>query len=114
MNEETVQERLSAIAEPTRFRIVELLKNGPLPVGAIVGELGLGQPQVSRHLRILTEAGVVTATKRAQQRIYRLRAEPMREVGAWAQGYAALWSDRMDRLGEFLDSEDTSTDGERP
>ncbi len=97
-----VQLRLSAIAEPNRFRIVELLRQGSRSVGSIVDELGLGQPQVSRHLRILAEAGVVESTKQAQQRIYRLRAEPIRDLGDWIERYAALWSDRMDRLGDHL------------
>jgi DNA-binding transcriptional ArsR family regulator len=98
-----VQQRLTAIAEPNRFRIVELLKDGPQPVGGIVDALGMGQPQVSRHLRLLAEAGVVGATKHAQQRIYRLQPASMRELSDWVQGFADLWSDRMDRLGSFLD-----------
>ena len=98
-----VQQRLTAIAEPNRFRIVELLRDGPRPVGAIVDALGLAQPHVSRHLRLLSEAGVVDVTKQAQQRIYRLRPEAMREVSDWAQGFAALWSARMDRRGSFLE-----------
>jgi DNA-binding transcriptional ArsR family regulator len=102
----SVQERMAAMAEPNRFRIVELLRDGPRPVGAIVGALALGQPQVSRHLRILAEAGVVESSKQAQQRIYRLRPEPIRELDAWVQGFATLWADRMDRLGSFLDDND--------
>ena len=100
---DTVQQRLTAISEPNRFRIVELLRDGPRSVGGIVDDLGMGQPQVSRHLRLLAEAGVVDATKRAQQRIYRLRPESMRELSDWTQRFAGLWSERMDRLGSFLD-----------
>ncbi|WP_433327588.1 ArsR/SmtB family transcription factor [Spirillospora sp. CA-294931] len=100
-----VQQRLTVISEPNRFRIVELLKDGPRPVGEIVDALGLGQPQVSRHLRLLAEAGVVEATKRAQQRIYRLHPEAMRELSDWVRGFAVLWSERMDRLGSFLDDD---------
>ena len=99
---DVVQLRLSAIAEPNRFRIVELLRQGPRAVGGIVDELGMGQPQVSRHLRILAEAGIVESTKHAQQRIYRLRPEPIRTLGDWVERYAELWSDRMDRLGDHL------------
>ncbi len=99
---DAVQLRLSAIAEPNRFRIVELLRQGPRAVGGIVDELGMGQPQVSRHLRILAEAGIVESTKHAQQRIYRLRPEPIRTLGDWVERYAALWSERMDRLGDHL------------
>jgi DNA-binding transcriptional ArsR family regulator len=98
-----VQQRLTAISEPNRFRIVELLRDGPRSVGGIVDNLVMGQPQVSRHLRLLAEVGVVEATKHAQQRIYRLRPESMRELSDWTQRFAGLWSERMDRLGSFLD-----------
>ncbi|RSN18090.1 transcriptional regulator [Streptomyces sp. WAC 05977] len=101
----TVQQRLAAISEPNRFRIVELLREGPQPVGAIVDALGLGQPQVSRHLRLLAEAGVVEATKRAQQRIYRLHPEAMQLISDWVRGFATLWAGRMDRLGSLLDDD---------
>lgn len=103
---DTLQRQLTAISEPNRFRIVELLRDGPQSVGGIVDDLDLGQPQVSRHLRLLTEAGVVASTKQAQRRIYRLRPEPMRELSDWAQGFAGLWSDRLDRLGSILDEAD--------
>lgn len=103
-----VQQRMTAIAEPNRFRIVELLRDGPQPVGGIVAALNLGQPQVSRHLRLLAEAGVVEATKHAQQRIYRLRPEAMRELSDWTQRFAKLWAQRLDRLGAFLETDDTN------
>lgn len=98
----TVQQRLAAISEPNRFRIVELLKDGPQPVGSIVDAIGLAQPLVSRHLRLLAEAGVVEVTKRAQQRIYRLHPDAMHVLSDWVQGFAALWVERMDRLGSLL------------
>ncbi|WP_086827284.1 helix-turn-helix transcriptional regulator [Allokutzneria sp. NRRL B-24872] len=101
----TVQQRLAAISEPNRFQIVELLKDGPQPVGGIVDALGLGQPQVSRHLRLLADADVVESAKRAQQRIYRLHPDAMHVISDWAQGFAALWADRMDRLGSFLEED---------
>lgn len=99
----TVQQRLMAISEPNRFQIVELLRDGPRSVGGIVDNLVMGQPQVSRHLRLLAEAGVVEVTRQAQQRIYRLRPDSMRELSDWAQRFAGLWSERMDRLGSFLE-----------
>ncbi|MGH3450168.1 MAG: ArsR/SmtB family transcription factor [Haloechinothrix sp.] len=99
----TVQRRLTAISEPNRFRIVELLRDGPRSVGGIVEVLDMDQPQVSRHLRLLAEAGMVEATKQAQRRIYRLRPESMRELSDWTKRFAGLWSERMDRLGSFLD-----------
>lgn len=106
MSSERVRQRLTAISEPNRFRIIELLRHGPQPVGAIVDRLDLGQPQVSRHLRILAEAGVVQATRNAQQRIYRIRPDAVGELSAWVQGFADLWADRMDRLDSFLDETD--------
>ena len=98
-----VQQQLTAISEPNRFRIVELLRDGPRSVTGIVDALGLAQPQVSRHLRLLAEAGVVEATRQAQSRIYRLVPGPMRDLSDWALGFAVIWSDRMDRLGSILD-----------
>ena len=82
------QERLSAIAEPTRFRIVELLRAGPRPVGAIVDALGVG------------------VTKNGQRRIYRLLPEPIQDLEEWVAGLTAAWSDRLDRLGTLLDDKD--------
>lgn len=113
--DERLQHRLSVIAEPNRFRIVELLRSGPHSVGAIVDALGMAQPHVSRHLKLLAQAGVVEATRQAQQRIYRLRPEPLRDIGAWAQSFAVLWTERLDRLGDFLDDGAAVTDpnGER-
>jgi DNA-binding transcriptional ArsR family regulator len=108
---DTVQQRLTAISEPNRFRIVELLRDGPRSVGGIVDALGLSQPHVSRHLRLLAEAGVVDVAKRAQQRIYRLRPEAMRELSDWARGFAALWSARMDRLGDLIEGDGGPPDG---
>ncbi|WP_309103391.1 metalloregulator ArsR/SmtB family transcription factor [Microbacterium sp.] len=104
-----VQQQLTVISEPTRFRIVEFLKDGPRSVGGIVDDLNMGQPQVSRHLRLLAEAGVVDVTKRAQQRIYELRPAAMQGLSDWTQQFAGLWSERLDRLGAFLD--ETSSGG---
>lgn len=98
----TTLARLTAIAEPTRFRIVELLRAGPRPVGGIVDVLGVGQPQVSRHLRILGEAGLVAVQPQAQQRIYRLQPRPFHELDAWLGTFTRLWEDRMDRLDQLL------------
>ena len=69
-----------ALAEPSRLRIVELLSGGPLPVGTVVDRLGIRQPQASKHLRVLSEAGLVEVRPIAQQRIYALRPEPLQEL----------------------------------
>lgn len=95
---------LTALAEPSRLRIVELLRAGPRPVNAIGERLGLEQPQVSKHLKVLREAGLVRARPRAQQRVYELRAEPFRELDAWLAPYRRFWNDRLDALECRLDA----------
>ena len=95
---------LSALAEPNRMRIVELLRQRPRAVGEIAEKLRLGQPQVSKHLKVLNDAGLVQVHPVAQQRIYELRAEPFNELDKWLETFRRTASDRMDRL-EVLISE---------
>lgn len=90
------------LAEPNRRRIVELLRDGELAVNEIVEALGLSQPSVSKHLRVLREAGVVGTHPDAQRRLYFLRPEPMMELDAWLAPYRLLWEQRLDRLEELL------------
>ena len=92
----------SALAEPNRLQIVELLRHRPLPVGRIADRLHLGQPQVSKHLRVLTEAGLVQARPVAQQRIYALRAEPLKELDDWLERYRRLWGERFEQLDDVI------------
>ena len=89
---------LSALAEPNRLRIVELLRERPRPVGEIAKRLRLRQPQVSKHLRVLSDAGLVDVRPVAQQRIYQLRSEPFNELDTWLEKFRRRVSDRMDRL----------------
>jgi DNA-binding transcriptional ArsR family regulator len=93
---------LSAIAEPRRFEIVECLKDGPLSVNEIALRLKLGQPQVSKHLRVLSDAGIVEKQPKAQQRIYSLKPQPFEELGAWVSSVRNLWNERLDSLEELL------------
>lgn len=93
---------LGALAEPNRLHIVELLRDGPRPVGEIAERLGLRQPQVSKHLRVLSNAGFVEAHPVAQQRIYQLRPEPFHELDAWLASYRHVWDARFDRLEAYL------------
>ena len=93
---------LTALAEPNRLNIVELLRRGPRAVGAIAEELGLRQPQASKHLRVLSDAGVLEVQPVAQQRIYRLRPEAFRELNSWTESYRALWEERLDRFDDVL------------
>lgn len=94
----------AALSEPSRLRIVELLKTGPMSVGEISETLGIRQPQVSKHLRVLGDSGIVTGEALARQRIYHLEAEPFEEIGNWLESFEQLWETRLDSLGNFLDS----------
>ena len=91
------------LADLTRRRIVESLKSGERPVGEIVKHSGIQQSGVSRHLRILHEAGFVSMRPLGQQRLYSLRPEPFRELDAWLAGYRSLWERRLDRFAEALE-----------
>jgi DNA-binding transcriptional ArsR family regulator len=97
-----VTETFAALAEPNRLRIVELLRSGPRPVNDIGERLRLNQPQVSKHLRALKEAGLVQVEARAQQRFYELRAEPLRRLHAWLERYRRIWDARFDEMDELI------------
>ena len=99
-----MQETLEALAEPNRRRIVELLRNGSLPVNEIVRRLGLPQPLVSKHLRVLKDAGLVYVTAAGQQRLYDLQAVPFQQLDEWALSFRRLWEERLDRLDQYLAS----------
>jgi DNA-binding transcriptional ArsR family regulator len=93
---------LSALAEPNRMRIVELLRDGPRPVGEIAARLSLRQPQVSKHLRVLSEAGLVGVRPVAQQRLYQLQPKPFQELDSWVNTFRQLWEGRLDTLDEYM------------
>ncbi len=97
----------AVLAEPARRRILGLLLVAERPVGELVSELGLSQPGVSKHLRVLREAELVEVRRDAQQRIYALRPEPLAELDAWLEPYRRLWSRRLDALEDHLDKEQT-------
>jgi DNA-binding transcriptional ArsR family regulator len=97
-----VTETFAALAEPNRFRIVELLRAGALTVNEIGARLELNQPQVSKHLRVLKESGLVEVEPRAQQRVYELRAAPLRQLHDWLERYRALWDARFEALDQLL------------
>jgi DNA-binding transcriptional ArsR family regulator len=104
---------LSALAEPNRFRIVELLQAGPQPVGDIAISLGLRQPQTSKHLSILKEAGLVTATPDAQRRLYELTPEALMELDQWLEPYRRFWERRLDALERRLEEMDDPIQNEK-
>lgn len=91
------------LADPTRRRIVEVLRRGEQQVGDVVERAGIHQSGVSRHLRILHESGFVSVRPDGQRRLYALRPEPFRELDAWLTQYRALWEDRLDRFGAALE-----------
>jgi DNA-binding transcriptional ArsR family regulator len=93
---------LDVLAEPHRRNILDLLRETEQPVGALVDALALSQPSVSKHLRVLREAGLVEVRVDAQRRLYRIRPEPLRELDTWLQPYRQLWADRLDDLERHL------------
>ena len=99
---------LTAIAEPTRRRIVDTLRARECSVTDLVELLRMSQPAVSKHLRVLREAGVVTAEVRAQKRIYRLNPEPFRELDAWLTPYRRLWTRHLAALEDHLNTKDAT------
>lgn len=92
-----------ALAEPSRLKIVELLRRGPRSVGAIGERLELAQPQVSKHLAVLKAAGLVEVEARANQRFYELRAAPLAEMHGWLEQYRQLWDQRFSQLDDVLE-----------
>src|ERR1700760_1179014 len=96
-------EVLAAMGEPNRLRIVELLRAGPLPVNDIHGRLALRQSQASQHLKVLKDAGLVEMEPRAQQRFYRLRAQPLQQLHEWLDRYRHIWEERFEALDEVVE-----------
>lgn len=95
------------LADPARRRIIDALRRGELPVSDIVDAMDIHQSGVSRHLRILSEAGFVQVRPDGARRLYSLRPERFRELEAWLVGYRALWEARLDRLGTALEHRQT-------
>jgi DNA-binding transcriptional ArsR family regulator len=93
-----------ALAEPNRRRILDLLCPGELPVSELVGRLGLSQPAVSKHLRVLREAGLVEKRSDGSRRLYRVQPEPLQEAVDWLEPYRRMWAARLDDLGHHLDA----------
>jgi DNA-binding transcriptional ArsR family regulator len=94
---------LEVLADGHRRDILDLLRDGERPVGALVDALDLPQPNVSKHLRVLRDAGLVSVRPDGRRRLYRLRPRPLIELDAWLEPYRSLWSDRLDDLEAHLD-----------
>lgn len=94
----------SALADPHRRAVLDLLRERPRPVGELVERLGLSQPGTSKHLRVLRDAGLVIARADAQRRVYELNGERLLELEAWLEPYRRFWSSRLDALERHLDA----------
>ena len=99
----TTTDAFNAMAETRRRQIVDLLAGGERAVGDLVRELGLGQPQVSKHLRVLREVGVVEVRDQGRQRLYRLNGHALKPIHDWVKGYESLWSQRFELLDDVLE-----------
>ena len=95
----------AVLAEPTRRDILDLLRDGERPVGDLVDRLRISQPLVSKHLRVLRDAGLVEVRPDAQRRLYRIRPEPLAEMDAWLAPYRRLWTRSLDKLERHLEME---------
>ncbi len=100
----------ASLGEPSRLRIVEHLRGGPTSVTAIADALSIRQPQVSKHLRVLSDAGIVERHAVARQRIYSLCAEPFDHIVDWVESFERTWEARLDSLGLFLASDTKGPD----
>ncbi|WP_051232697.1 ArsR/SmtB family transcription factor [Acidipropionibacterium thoenii] len=94
---------LEALTDPTRRRILDAVRGEERSVGQLVQIVGMNQPGVSRHLKVLRDAGLVEARRDANRRLYHLQAEPLRELDAWLEPYRAEWSNRLDALERHLE-----------
>ena len=92
------------LAEPNRRKILDLLVPAERPVGELVGRLGLSQPAVSKHLRVLRDAGLVDVRVDGQRRLYRVSPEPLRAIDVWLEPYRRMWASSLDDLGRHLDT----------
>ena len=99
----TTADAFNAVAEPRRRQILDALARGERPVNDLVAELGLAQPQVSKHLRVLREVGAVTVREAGRQRLYRLNGTALKPIHDWVKAYERSWAERFDELDVVLD-----------
>jgi DNA-binding transcriptional ArsR family regulator len=109
----TTADAFNAVAEPRRRQILDVLAEGESPVNEIVDALGLAQPQVSKHLRVLREVGVVAVREQGRRRLYRLNGEALKPIHDWVKSYERLWSDRFEELDIVLEDLKTREKGGR-
>jgi DNA-binding transcriptional ArsR family regulator len=99
----TTTDAFNAVAEPRRRQILDLLAGGERPVNDLVAELGLAQPQVSKHLRVLREVGAVDVREEGRQRLYRLNGQALKPIHDWVKGYERSWTERFEALDVVLE-----------
>ena len=99
----TTADAFNAVAEPRRRQILDVLASGERPVNDLVVQLGLAQPQVSKHLRVLREVGAVDVRENGRQRLYRLNGNALKPIHDWVKEYERTWSERFDQLGVVLE-----------
>ena len=99
----TTADAFNAVAEPRRRQILDVLAGGERPVNDLVNALGLAQPQVSKHLRVLREVGAVDVREEGRRRVYRLNGSALKPIHDWVKNYERSWSDRFDELDVVLD-----------
>jgi DNA-binding transcriptional ArsR family regulator len=99
----TTTDAFNAVAEPRRREILDLLAGGERPVGDLVERLGMAQPQVSKHLRVLREVGAVDVRDQGRQRLYRLNGRALKPIHDWVKDYERTWTERFEALDDVLD-----------
>ena len=99
----TTADTFNAVAEPRRRAILDVLAGGERPVNDLVAELGMAQPQVSKHLRVLREVGAVDVRDEGRRRLYRVNGEALKPIHDWVSGFEQLWTERFDRLDDVLE-----------
>ncbi len=111
----TTTDAFNAVAEPRRRQILDLLAAGELPVNDLVARLGLAQPQVSKHLRVLRQVGLVNVRDEGRQRLYRVNGKPLKPIHDWVKQYEQSWSQRFELLDEVLaELKDAELSGAQP
>ena len=105
---------IEVLAEPSRRRLLDALRRGEQPVHALVEQVGMSQPAVSKHLRVLRDAGLVAVRPDGQRRLYRIRAEPLMELDEWLEPYREMWRTSLDRLEAHLSRPRPRPRKERP
>ncbi|MCE3265909.1 MAG: regulatory protein ArsR [Solirubrobacterales bacterium] len=99
----TTTDAFNAVAEPRRRQILDVLTDGERPVNDLVKALGLAQPQVSKHLRVLREVGLVEVREDGRRRLYRLNGHPLKDIHDWLKGYERSWEERFEALEDVLE-----------